>query len=236
MKMKNYILILIVILSFVLPAETKQSEIPEIKYESLDINGNKNYMVSKPVFIDNVKFKDINDKINKLIDKKTLEKEEKEYCVEDPGRCGSFQLIMGPAIDYQDKDVISLSINIYQYTGGAHGGSYTESFIIDRKTGKDITKSILGEAKDKVLGKIYNYVMKNPQEIFFSSDMIDKNCVIKDCPIFLKEEKDSVQIRYGQYAVAPYAASVQVFEYNFKTKKLYFYDATTSNEEKIEIK
>ena len=75
MKMKNYILILIVILSFVLPAETKQSEIPEIKYESLDINGNKNYMVSKPVFIDNVKFKDINDKINKLIDKKTLEKE-----------------------------------------------------------------------------------------------------------------------------------------------------------------
>ena len=62
MKMKNYILILIVILSFVLPAETKQSEIPEIKYESLDINGNKNYMVSKPVFIDNVKFKNINVK------------------------------------------------------------------------------------------------------------------------------------------------------------------------------
>lgn len=236
MKIRNYVLILIVMLSFGLLAETKLTKIPEIKYETLNINGNKNYEIVKPIFIDNVKFKEVNSEINKLIDKKTLEDEEKENCIADPERCGTYELIMEPVIEYQDKNIISLSINVYMYLGGAHGAYGTESFIINRKTGEIITDKILGTEKDAVLEKIYNYILKNSPEMYFSSDMISKKCVITDCPVFVKTGKDIVQIRYGIYSVAPYVAGEQVFEYNQKTKKLYYFNRFDGNDEKLEVK
>ena len=236
MKIRNYVLILIVILSFGLMAETKLTKLPEIKYETLNINGNKNYEITKPIFIDNVKFKNINAEINNMIDKKALEDEEKENCIADPERCGTYEVIIEPVIEYQDKNIISLSINVYMYLGGAHGMYGTESFIIDRKTGENITGKILGTEKDAVLEKIYNYISENSQEVFFSGDMIEKKCVTTDCPIFVKTGKDTVQIRYGIYSVAAYAAGEQVFEYNQKTKKLYFFNQLDGNEQKLEVK
>ena len=55
MKMRNYVLLLIVMLSFGLLAEVKLTELSEIRYETLNINGNKNLKIIKPIFIDNKK-------------------------------------------------------------------------------------------------------------------------------------------------------------------------------------
>ena len=236
MKIKNYILALILVLSFGLLAETKLTELPEIKYETLNINGNKNYKIIKPIFIDNNKFGKINDEINGLLDQKVLEDENKEACSYDPEGCASYEVISEPVIEYQDKDIISLSINTYVYYGGAHGVSGTESIIINRKTGENITNNILGSKKDPILKKIYSYVLKNPKEIFFSKDMITESCVLVDCPVIVKTGKDAVQIRYGQYALASYADGEQVFEYNTKTGKLYYFDQTGEKENKLEVK
>ncbi|MBP9477794.1 MAG: DUF4163 domain-containing protein [Sebaldella sp.] len=236
MKIKNYILALILVLSFGLLAETKLTELPEIKYETLNINGNKNYKIIKPIFIDNNKFGKINDEINGLLDQKVLEDENKEACSYDPEGCASYEVISEPVIEYQDKDIISLSINTYVYYGGAHGMSGTESIIINRKTGENITNKILDSKKDPILKKIYSYVLKNPKEIFFSKDMITESCVLVDCPVIVKTGKDAVQIRYGQYALASYADGEQVFEYNTKTGKLYYFDQTGEKENKLEVK
>ena len=236
MKIKNYILALILVLSFGLLAETKLTELPEIKYETLNINGNKNYKIIKPIFIDNNKFGKINDEINGLLDQKVLEDENKEACSYDPEGCASYEVISEPVIEYQDKDIISLSINTYVYYGGAHGVSGTESIIINRKTGENITNKILDSKKDPILKKIYSYVLKNPKEIFFSKDMITESCVLVDCPVIVKTGKDAVQIRYGQYALASYADGEQVFEYNTKTGKLYYFDQTGEKENKLEVK
>ena len=236
MKIKNYILALILVLSFGLLAETKLTELPERKYETLNINGNKNYKIIKPIFIDNNKFGKINDEINGLLDQKVLEDENKEACSYDPEGCASYEVISEPVIEYQDKDIISLSINTYVYYGGAHGMSGTESIIINRKTGENITNKILDSKKDPILKKIYSYVLKNPKEIFFSKDMITESCVLVDCPVIVKTGKDAVQIRYGQYALASYADGEQVFEYNTKTGKLYYFDQTGEKENKLEVK
>ena len=236
MKMRNYVLLLIVMLSFGLLAEVKLTELPEIKYETLNINGNKNLKIIKPIFIDNKKFGKINDEINKLLDQKTLEDENKEFCSYNPKDCTSYEVQSEPVIEYQDKDIISLSLNTYVYYGGAHGVSGTDSIIINRKTGENITNSILGSKKDSILKKIYSYVLKNPRDIFFPKDMISESCVLTDCPIYVKTGKDTVQIRYGQYALASYADGEQVFEYNTKTGKLYYLDQTSEEVKKIEIK
>lgn len=55
-------------------------KVPEIKTETVYINGNKNYEIIKPVFTNNVKFKAVNDEINKLIDVEALKEDEKEIC------------------------------------------------------------------------------------------------------------------------------------------------------------
>ena len=236
MKMRNYVLLLIVMLSFGLLAEVKLTELPEIKYETLNINGNKNIKIIKPIFIDNKKFGKINDEINKLLDQKTLEDENKEFCSYNPKDCTSYEVQSEPVIEYQDKDIISLSLNTYVYYGGAHGVSGTDSIIINRKTGENITNKILDSKKDPILKKIYSYVLKNPKEIFFSKDMITESCVLVDCPVIVKTGKDAVQIRYGQYALASYADGEQVFEYNTKTGKLYYFDQTGEKENKLEVK
>ena len=121
MKMRNYVLVLIVMLSFGLLAEVKLTELSEIRYETLNINGNKNLKIIKPIFIDNKKFGKINDEINKLLDQKTLEDENKEFCSYNQKDCASYEVISEPVIEYQDKDIISLSLNSYVYYGGAHG-------------------------------------------------------------------------------------------------------------------
>ena len=54
--------------------------------------------------------------------------------------------------------------------------------------------------------------------------------------IFVKTGKDTVQIRYGIYSVAAYAAGEQVFEYNQKTKKLYYFNQLDGSEQKLEVK
>lgn len=236
MRIRNYVLALILMLSFGLLAETKLTELPEVKYETLNINGNKNYKIIKPVFIDNKKFEKVNEKINKLLDQKTLEDENKEACSYDPEGCVSYEVISEPVVEYQDKDIISLSLNIYVYYGGAHGMSGTVSTIVNRKTGEDITDKILGSKKDQILKKIYSYVLNNPKERFFEKDMIAESCVLVDCPVFVKTEKDVVQIRYGQYALASYADGEQVFEYNTKTGKLYYIDQQEDKLNKLEVK
>ena len=60
--------------------------------------------------------------------------------------------------------------------------------------------------------------------------------VLTDCSIYVKTGKDTVQIRYGQYAIASYADGEQVFEYNTKTGKLYYVDQTGEEVKKIEVK
>ena len=75
-----------------------------------------------------------------------------------------------------------------------------------------------------------------PRDIFSPKDMLTESCVITDCPVYVKTGKDTVQIRYGQYALASYADGEQVFEYNTKTGKLYYLDQTSEEVKKIEIK
>lgn len=211
----------------------KTITVPEVKFEKKIINGNKNYKITKPVFTNKVKFKEINDIINKRIDKNNIEAEITEEC-EYSEECSKYELSIEPVIQYADKDVISFTLGTYVYSGGAHGLYGIESFLVNRKTGKVITDSLKNNNKE-VFGRIRNFIDKNESGFFFS--LSDNGSEIEDGAVFIQTGKDKLTILYSLYSVAPYAAGMPEFEYNTKTKKLEFTTYIDSDKEvKTEIK
>ena len=233
MKIFRLVLLLMIFSGVGIMAKN-EVKVPEIKTETVYINGNKNYEIIKPVFTDNVKFKTVNDEINKLIDIEGLKEDEKNSCANDPERCKLYEVSMGPDFIYADNNVISFTINGYQYTGGAHGGSWIASFLVDRKTGKIITDTLKNNNKT-VFDKIQKYITDNPDGIFFEDKYTVKD--LMESAVVYQSGKDTIGIVYMSYAVAPYAAGMPEFEYNTKTKKLYFLDNYSGDEvQKKEIK
>ena len=135
-------------------------KIPEMKTETLDINGNERYEIIKPVFNDNIKFKEVNDEINKLVDINKIRTEEKDKCAEDPDGCEKHMYQVTPEIVYADNNVISLVIDIFIYDWGAHGGGWRYSFLADRKSGKLITNTLKDNNKE-VFVKIQKFIEQN---------------------------------------------------------------------------
>ena len=233
MKIFKSVLLLMIFSGICIMAKT-EVKVPEIKTETVYINGNKNYEIIKPVFTNNVKFKAVNDEINKLIDVEALKEDEKEICVNDPERCGDYVVSVGPDLIYADNNVISFTINGYQYTGGAHGGSWVTAFLVNRKTGKIITDTLKTNNK-AIFNKIQKYITDNPQGIFFEDEYTAED--LMNSAVVYQTGKDTIGIMYMSYAVAPYAAGMPEFEYNTKTKKLYFLDGYSGEKvQKVEIK
>ena len=85
---------------------------------------------------------------------------------------------MGPDFIYADNNVISFTINEYQYTGGAHGGSWIASFLVDRKTGKIITDIKIATGQ----------ILTNMQALLKKTGL-DLSHIVKTT-IFLKDIKD----------------------------------------------
>ena len=233
MKIFKYVLFLMIFSGMCLMAKT-EVKVPEMKTETVYITGNKNYEIENPLFTDNVKFKAVNDEINRIIDIDAIKDDEKESCNDDPERCKDYELSIGPDVIYTDNNVISFTINGYQYSGGAHGGSWVTSLLVDRKTGKLITDTLKTNNK-AVFTKIQKYISDNPEGIFFEDKYTVKD--LTDSAVVYQSGKDTIGIMYQSYAVAPYAAGMPEFEYNTKTKKLYFFDGYSGDEvQKVEIK
>ena len=233
MKVFKYVMLLTMFLGIIATAETK-TKVPEIKTEVLDINGNKNYEVEIPVFIDNVKFKEVNAEINRMMNVNAIREEESEICINDPERCGDYVLEIAPEVVYADTNIISLITGGYSYTGGAHGGSWITPFVVDRKTGKLITEKLKTDNK-AVFNKIQKFISDNSVEIFFEEEHT-VNELMENAVVY-PTGKNTLKILYLAYAVAPYAVGMPEFEYNTKTKKLYFFDGYSGeNVSKIEVK
>ena len=240
MKSKLFMFVsLFLLILTIVPADTTANEIKsplsELEFVKYDINGNKNYQIVKPVFKDKKKFKNANDTFDKLYDIDAIKADEKDGCKYDPERCNTHQYELVPNVEYSDSNVISISLNAYVYTGGAHGMSGIEGILIDRKTGKDITDTFLQKDINKIKEKIRKFATNNIDEGFFDGEISDESL---NSFSLIQSSKDKVSIIYSLYSLAPYASGMPVFEYNMKTKKLYFLSSNYDNNdvEKIEIK
>lgn len=125
------------------------------------------------------------------------------------------------------QKIVSLYIDYYQYTGGAHGATTRKSYNIDELTGEILTlKDLFKEEynyKNIIDSSIRNEINKNPDMYFSGKEGF--NGIDEKTKFYI--EDGNLVIYYGQYEIAPYVAGmpefrmpINIFEGNFKYDKI----------------
>lgn len=110
-------------------------------------------------------------------------------------------------IHYNKDNILSLTLHLYSYTGGAHGSTNDISLNIDMNNGNNgVLKDFLGnnEKYDEIiLDAIKKQVAENP-EMYFKEEVDKITKLPYNQKFFLTE--DSVVVYFDEYAIAPYVA------------------------------
>lgn len=165
--------------------------------------------------------KNINSKIDAIINNF------KNKIIEDSMRDNEFNIINGlpvkqyvvsvkNSIHYNKNNILSLTIELYSFTGGAHGSTTEISLNIDTNTGKNGSlKDFLGNNPrydEIILNEIKVQIAKNP-EMFFQ-DMVDKLTKLPENQKFFLVD-DGVVVYFDEYEIAPYVAGRPQFFISF---------------------
>jgi len=190
------------------------------KYMSWDLNtpqltGLKNSKVEKSIN------KQLADTVSDF--KKTLHDEAKKAYKESkkskyPFR--PFEAVAVYKVHLLNPKILSLTIDLYQYTGGAHGSTVKIAFNYDLKTGKELGyKDIFRNCVDYkkvIVDWVTRKIESNPENFF--PDAIDTVKKFTDeQPFYITP--DGIVVYYGLYEIAPYAAGIQEFPIPFSAFK-----------------
>lgn len=166
--------------------------------------------------------KDICDCINDF--KKKLHAEAKKAYKESKGskhEFRPFEIQTTYKVHLLTNNVLSLTVDKYQFTGGAHGFTTKVAFNYDLKTGKrigyeDIFKNC-PNYKDIIVDEIIKQIKRNPE--YYFDDAIDtvKNFDPDKQPFYIT--KKGIVVYYGLYEIAPYASGIREFLIPFSAFK-----------------
>ncbi|MBP8819486.1 MAG: DUF3298 and DUF4163 domain-containing protein, partial [Syntrophomonadaceae bacterium] len=147
--------------------------------------------------------------------KQTLEAEVKDYAA-DCEAAGypirPYQLFTRYQQCSLNDDILSLYVDYYQYTGGAHGITERRAYNIDLQTGKLLPLAKLfkpGYDYKKVIDKEINRQIALDPEPYFEGDMGFQG-ITKEQNYCLDGE--NLVIYFNQYEIAPYAAGIREFK------------------------
>jgi predicted secreted protein len=128
---------------------------------------------------------------------------------------------------YLNSRILSLTVDYYQYTGGAHGITERRPYNIDLSNGQDLAlKDLFTSNYDysNVINKEIKQQIANNKENYFEDDMGFQG-ISKDQNYYLQD--GALIIVFQQYEIAPYAAGIPEFKIplslfgnNFKTELL----------------
>ena len=147
--------------------------------------------------------------------KETLEVEVKSYAAECEAAgypIRPYQLFTRYQQCSLNDDILSLYVDYYQYTGGAHGITNRQAYNIDLKTGKLLPLAELfkpGYDYKTVIDKEINRQIALDPDTYFEGDM-GFNGIAPEHNYYL--EGDNLVIYYNQYEIAPYAAGICEFK------------------------
>lgn len=166
--------------------------------------------------------------INKAFEKRALELKEQmiregKEALEDAQNYGyearPYSLFIDYDISYNEKNIISITSTYYQYTGGAHGNTLTETSNINLKTGEKI------ELKD-LFKQGVNYKKIITEEIkkqmalndkFYSNAAAELETISDNQSYYIEE--GGLVVYYQPYEIAPYAAGAPEFRIPFTMVK-----------------
>lgn len=119
--------------------------------------------------------------------------------------------------DLKNSDkILSIKINYYQYTGGAHGNPYSLSYNIDLTTGKDLELVDFLQKQNMSLKDVEAVIkseIENQPEIFFQSNDYSFQELAADQFYYLEDDK--IVIYFQPYAIAPYSSGMPEFKIEY---------------------
>lgn len=177
------------------------------------------YEMNYPKF-SGIQDKQFEQKLNAYYKKKTnhfkkkLEKEAKTY-YEAAKESGAHFLPYNTTVNYKmtlnKPSLLSLYVNYYQYTGGAHGMYEWKAATLDMKKNKLLSLNNLFQ-KDSNYNEIIRQEMvrqiKQNEKMYFP-DAADKAMSEKKLKYFL--EREHLVIYFPLYEIAPYASGIPQF-------------------------
>lgn len=123
-------------------------------------------------------------------------------------------------VNYNKNNILSLTREYYEYTGGAHGNYHHISDNIDLETGKNLSLSDLfkpkSNYKDIIMSEIKNQIASNKQ-LYFNSAEKDISNISSKQSLYITD--DGIVIYYSLYEIAPYSTGIPEFKIPFNVLK-----------------
>lgn len=128
-----------------------------------------------------------------------------------------YEAVVNFNVQYIGEDYISLLVDSYSYTGGAHGITLRQSYNIDKNTGDIITlKSIFKDGYDykKIIDEMITKEINKDKDNYFPEDFKGIN---DNQEFFINNE--GIVIYFQLYEIAPYVTGFPEFKVSFKDIK-----------------
>ena len=154
--------------------------------------------------------------IDSIIDAfKQENKEQIKYAQEEgfEPRDIDYEFIINTEVHYgNNRDIIGHFIKMYQYTGGAHGGTFITCRNLRLEDGSLVTlDNYFKPGYEKVLLPILEKKLLEYAECS-SRDQLDEHGYFSNEPLFVSENfeirKDTIDFIYNQYDIAPYSTGI----------------------------
>ena len=185
-------------------------------YYNLDVINN----INNTIYLD---IKNLKDKVKS--ESKEYKKEYYQIVLSESNKDYvkyQYELYIDYKLTYNKNNIISIPMNIYEFTGGAHGMTYLNSYNYNLINGKKLKLSdIFKENIDykKIIDNYIKYVIKKNPDIYFQGNDGFKG--IKEEQSFYIEN-DGIVIYFDLYEIAPYYVGIPKFKIKYDEFIKYF--------------
>jgi len=113
-------------------------------------------------------------------------------------------------IEYNTRNILSVTFSQYEYSGGAHGMTYLFSYTYDLTTGRELS---LGELFPKGSDYIHAFntaiVNQMKERDIYDSQISPFESIAEDQPFYIHNKR--AYVYFQQYEIFPYAVGIQSF-------------------------
>ena len=123
-----------------------------------------------------------------------------------------FEAFASYTVHLLNPKLLSLTMDLYEFTGGAHGMTYRKAWNYNLKTGKqlgyqDIFKECV-DYKNTIINHVVKEIESNP-EIYFEDAIETVKGFTDDQPFYITDQ--GIVVYYGLYEIAPYSSGIREF-------------------------
>ncbi|WP_296644353.1 DUF3298 and DUF4163 domain-containing protein [Romboutsia sp. 13368] len=133
-----------------------------------------------------------------------------------------YEVYINNDVTYDRNNIISIVMTKYEFTGGAHGMTYLDTYNYNLLTGDRLTLGDMFKPEvdyKEVVNKFIIEEINNNPEIYFKGDEGFKG--IRENQDFYIDE-DGVVIYFGLYEITPYYVGIPKFKLKFDEFNKYF--------------